>query len=135
MTCFVDTSALLNLLDRSALRHDDASAVWSELLDQTAPLVTTSLVLVETVALVQRRLGLAALRAFHEDVCPVLHVEWLAAPDYQETMATVLAAQQREISLVDWASFLTMRRLGVARCFVFDRHFAAQGFVCLPAAS
>jgi len=37
-------------------------------------LVTTDYVLVETAALLQHRLGMAAVRSFHKNVVPVLEV-------------------------------------------------------------
>jgi predicted nucleic acid-binding protein len=36
--------------------------------------------------------------------------------------------------LVDWTSFLVMRRLGIDRAFTFDPDFTAQGFRVVPSA-
>ncbi len=50
-------------------------------------------------------------------------------------MASVLAfltAGRRALSLVDCASLVVMRRLGVEKAFTFDRHFAEQGFMLIP---
>jgi predicted nucleic acid-binding protein len=33
---------------------------------------------------------------------------------------------------VDCTSFEMMRELGIHNAFTFDRHFAEQGFTCLP---
>jgi predicted nucleic acid-binding protein len=71
---FVDTSAFFAVIDRDEANHDDAARVWAELLAAQATLLTTSYVLVETAALLQHRIGLAALRSFYEDVVPLLHV-------------------------------------------------------------
>jgi predicted nucleic acid-binding protein len=60
---FVDTSALYALLDRDDRRHADAAAIWRRLAEEARPLTTHSYVLVEAFALVQRRLGPAAVRA------------------------------------------------------------------------
>lgn len=51
---------------------------------------------------------------------------------HQRALATLLGAGRREVSLVDWVSFLLMRELGIRHAFAFDRHFAEQGFVVLP---
>ena len=92
-----------------------------------------SAVLVETHALVQHRLGLAAVRAFREDVYPLLHVDWVARELHDGGMGALLSAQRRQLSLVDCISFESMRRRGVRQAFVFDPHFAAQGFLAPPA--
>ena len=44
----------------------------------------------------------------------------------------MLAGGQRAVSLVDWTSFLVMRRRGISTSFAFDDDFAAQGFRTLP---
>ncbi len=72
MTVFVDTSALYAVFDRDDANHEAAKEVWAQLLRASATLFTSNYVLVETTALLQRRLGLAAVRRFHEDVMPVL---------------------------------------------------------------
>lgn len=60
---FVDTSALLALLDADERRHDACAGAWRLLMDEDEPLITTTYVLVESFALVQARLGLRALRS------------------------------------------------------------------------
>jgi uncharacterized protein len=132
VTTFVDTSALLALMDANDRQHAAAYAVWERLLGQDEPLVCTSYVLVETFALLQHRLGLAAVRAFHEDVQPLLHIEWVDAARHGRSVAALLTAGRRQLSLVDCASFEAMRRLALTNAFAFDQHFVEQGFTCLP---
>ena len=128
MTVFADTSAFYALLDGDDANHDAAAAEWRSLLEDEALLLTTGFVLVETLALVQHRLGLEAARAFLEDVYPLLNVEWIAETDFEAGAASVLSAQRMELSLVDCVSFVLMRRLGIRRAFAFDQHFSEQGF-------
>jgi len=45
----------------------------------------------------------------------------------------MLAALNPGVSLVDHASFVTMRELGVTRAFAFDADFESQGFELIPA--
>jgi len=103
-----------------------------ELLTQEADLVCTNYVLVETFASVQRRLGIEAVRAFQEDVVPVLRIEWIDEDVHRTGIAALLVAARRQLSLVDCISFDTMRRLGIKTAFTFDHHFADQGFKCIP---
>lgn len=128
MICFVDTSALYAVLDRDDENHTLARKAWEELLRANAVLVTTNYVLVESFALVQHRLGLPAVRTLHDDVCPVLRVEWVEGTAHQAGVSGVLSANRRDLSLVDCVSFHVMRRMGVKDVFAFDRHFVEQGF-------
>lgn len=133
MTCFVDTSAFFAVLDADDRNHVRATVEWRSLLaDVRTVLVTTNYVLVETLALLQHRLGLVAVQTFDEDIYPLLRVEWMSESNHRSGMSGVLSARRRGLSLVDCVSFDTMRRLGVQHAFAFDVHFAEQGFVCNP---
>ncbi len=66
MSSFVDTSAFLALLDADSAENGAVRTAWETLLDSGEALWCTNYVLVETSALIQRRLGLEALRAFVE---------------------------------------------------------------------
>ena len=124
----MDTSALLAVLNSGDENHARASRSFRSLLEADEPLVTTSYVLVETVALLQHRFGLGAVRGFQDAVAPVLTVEWVDAELHAEGTAALLTANRRELSLVDCVSFACMRRQGLTRAFHFDRQFRDQGF-------
>lgn len=63
---------------------------------------------------------------------PLLSIIWMESEAHTRSVATLLTAGRRQLSLVDCASFEAMRRLGITSVFAFDRHFAQQGFDCLP---
>lgn len=128
MSVFVDTSAFLAVLDAEDKEHGRAKKTWEHLITNDELMICSNYVLVETFALVQRRLGVEAVRTFQEDVYPILNVEWVDESDHRAGVAAVLAASRRELSLVDCVSFEVMRRLGVNRVFCFDPHFEEQGF-------
>ena len=52
----------------------------------------TTYVLLETSALLQHRLGLAALRTFNEDVAPLVRIDWIAEGRHGAAAGAVLAA-------------------------------------------
>jgi len=89
-------------------------------------------VLLETSALLQHRCGLQALRAFYDDVAPLLGVDWISRQRHQAGAEAVLAAGRKKLSLVDRVSFQTMRQNGVRTAFCFDRHYREQGFETIP---
>jgi len=128
MKAFVDTSAFYAALDRNDDFHDRASIVWRSLAEEPSELVTTNYVLVETNALVQRRLGLDALRTFSSTWLPLMSVEWLEATQHEAALEAVLAANRTNLSLVDCSSFACMRRRNIEIAFTYDRHFREQGF-------
>lgn len=128
MATYVDTSAILAVLDADDENHGRADTVWNRILAEGSPLVATNYVLVEAFTLIQRRLGLAAANAFVRDLVPVLRVEWVGEAEHRAAISAVLAAGRRRLSLVDCVSFEVMRRLRLRKCFAFDAHFTEQGF-------
>ena len=128
MTVFVDTSALLALIDADEARHEDACLIWKRLLERDVPIATTNYVLVETYALTQHRLGSAAVRVLTDDLLPVVEVEWVGRELHEKAVSALIAARRRELSLVDAVSFEAMRQHGLDRAFAFDRHFQDAGF-------
>ena len=132
MTVFVDTSAILAVLDAGDRNHLAAAREWRRMNEERMPRVTSSLVVVETFALVQRRAGVAAVRTLNDVLMPVIDVIWLGGEEYAAAVDAVLPANRRNLSIVDCASFALARRLRVEAVFAFDEQFAEQGFVCVP---
>ena len=132
MTVFVDTSALFAVVDANDQNHAAAAATWRELVADHEVLVTSSYVLVETVALLQRRLGLEAVEDLHTDIAPLMQMLWVGAEVHQEAITMLLGAQRRYLSLVDCVSFVLMRQHQCRAAFAFDRHFVEQGLTVVP---
>ena len=128
MSVFVDASGLVALLDADDEHHAQASVSWSLLSATKEPLVTTNYVVLETVAVVQRRLGVKAVEALKQEIGPLLEIEWVDEADHEAGLAAVIAAGRKNLSLVDCVSFAVMRRMGIRRCFTFDAHFEEMGF-------
>jgi predicted nucleic acid-binding protein len=132
MNIFVDTSALYALMDADDRNHTRAGSFWREALLRPAGLYCSNYVLVESLALIQRRLGIAAVHLFLEAIVPLLQVQWITADQHAVAVSALLAAGRRDLSLVDCSSFEVMRQVGVADVFTFDRHFSDLGFACHP---
>lgn len=129
---FVDTSALYAMLDVADASHPVAARRWTALLDvlqldPTAAL-THSGVLTESAALIQRRLGMRALRGLLEVLLPSLEIVWIDAELHRLASTALLAAGHRRLSLVDWTSFTVMRERSITHAFAFDDDFERQGF-------
>ena len=132
MIVLVDTSAFFALVDDRDPNHGRALEAV-ERLTATEDLVTHEYVVVETISLVQRRLGMAALRRFVDDLLPIVDVAWVEPDTHAEAREALLAAGSRSVSLVDRVSFLLMRRRGIGTAFAFDDDFAREGFRTIPA--
>jgi predicted nucleic acid-binding protein len=132
MKLFVDTSALLCLLNATDVNYSPAKAIWEGLIGADTELVTHNYVLVETSALVLRRLGLEALRVFESDVVPILEVVWVTPDVHEAAVGAHMLAASRSLSLVDCVSFEVMRRAGLRAAFAFDAHFGEFGYELVP---
>ena len=134
MTVFVDTSALFAVLDADDRFHAEAGELWEQLIVSAQEMVCTNYALVESFALIQRRLGMEAVRAFEEDISPLIRVHWVSESDHRSGVTAFLTAGRRELNLVDCIIFLVMRQLDLRVAFAFDEDFQAQGFENLAAA-
>lgn len=128
MIIFVDTSAILALINERDRDHESAQIAWEGFSQLGEILVSNNYVLVESLALLQNRLCMDAVALFQTDIVPCLQVEWVDAEQHTNAVNNVISANRRNLSLVDCASFETMRRLGIRVVFAFDPHFAEQGF-------
>lgn len=123
-----DTSALYALLDRADPNHHRAERALNGLRTQDARLVTHGYVVLEVVTLVQRRLGMTAVRRFVDNLLPLMEVVHVDEQLHVAALEGLIAAGQRHVSLVDRVSFLLMRRHGITQAFAFDADFASEGF-------
>ncbi len=125
---FADTSALFALLVATDENHRRSALAFQGLERQRAALVTTSYVLVETYALLARRVGIDAVRKFRGGLAPLLEVVWVDYALHEAALDHALERSRSGISLVDAASFLVMRSSGIEVAFAFDQHFRTAGF-------
>ncbi|MBF0328157.1 MAG: PIN domain-containing protein [Nitrospirae bacterium] len=128
MNIFIDTSGFIAVLNADDDMHVRAKEVWIKMISDRTNLITNNYILVETFALVQSRLGMAAVRAFQEDILPLIHVEWVDEISHKMGVSALLATGRKKLSLVDCVSFETMRKLALRNVFTVDKHFKDQGF-------
>lgn len=132
---FVDTSALYALLDEDKDNHEQAASWLTG--TGAAPdltLTTSSYVVVETAALVQRRLGTEGVRTLVDAYLPAISTVFIDERLHRPAVAAWLATLRRRNSLVDHVSFEVMRDRGIGTAFAFDLDFVAAGFDTVPSA-
>lgn len=132
MNLFADTTALYAVLDADDSKHTKAKPFWDKIIKNDDILLCHNYILVETSALVLKRLGVEAVRVFEQDIFPILRVIWVTKEVHSAAVSAHLMADRRTLSLVDCVSFEVMRRTGVRKAFAFDRHFQDYGYeICL----
>lgn len=129
----VDTSAVLAYFDARDPHHDPAVDWIRDATSRRQALMTHSHALGEMIALLQSRLGNAAVAGFVAEMQPLIETVWVGADLHDAGVQAMLAADRRRLSLVDCVSFVVMRSRGIDTAFAFDRDFAAQGFRTVPA--
>jgi predicted nucleic acid-binding protein len=128
VSVFADTSAFYALMVRGAPSHDVARTTFAKLLEGRRPLLTTSLVIMETMSLLQNRVGLAAARDFDEHVAPVVRVHWVDEPLFRLGAERLWREDQPGLSLVDCVSFEFMKAERLTTAFAVDPQFSEAGF-------
>lgn len=128
MNIFADTSGLFALLVKNDYMYLRAREIFNYLAKQNAQLVTSSFVLAETTALLQRRVGMEAVHDFNSKVLPLVEVIWVDDKWYTRAIQRLFAINNRDVSLVDCISFEIMESLEIDHVFGFDRHFEENGF-------
>ncbi len=132
MSIFVDTSAFLAVLNKDDHFHFDAKKTWEEINRSEELLICSNYILVETIALLQHRFGVEAIRIFEQDIQPVLDLFWVNQEIHRAAMSFVMTINRRKLSLVDCSSFEIIRSLQIENVFTFDPHFLEQGFKIIP---
>ena len=131
MSVFADTSGLYALLVGSDDGHGDVVHAFRDVVSQQRTLWTTSYVVVETVALLQHRVGLESVRDFDDHVFPLLSVEWVSDELHRRGMRRLSRENRRRLSLVDCVSLEFMRQQAIEDVLGLDRHFEEAGFALL----
>ena len=88
--------------------------------------LTHNYVLVESLALLQHRLGIAALKLARSS--SAFDVVWVERPLHEEAARKLARARSRRVSFVDQVSFLVMRSKGIGTALAFDPDFEREGF-------
>lgn len=122
---FLDTSAIYALADANDPNHARAVDLFDDALKERV--LVHSYVIVESVALLQNRLGLPVALQFLRD-SEAFTVHWVASADHRRAVRLLGERGRRGLSLVDCVSFLVMRRHSLAEALAFDPDFEMEGF-------
>lgn len=134
MTLFVDTSGWAAPVLRNTPNHEEMAAYAQLVTRATRPLITTNYVLTEVVALLTSRSRLPRLRILQllQQIRQTVRVVHIDLETDQKAWALLDQYADKDWSLVDAASFVVMRQLGLQEAFTSDQHFVQAGFVRVP---
>jgi predicted nucleic acid-binding protein len=124
---FLDTSAIYAWADTADPNHHASVRRLQAILDRGETLLTHNYVLVESIALLQTRLGLAAAIKLATDATAFV-IEWVDDDLHASGLRELRRSKKRRVSLVDHISFLVMRRHDVTTALAFDPDFTSTGF-------
>jgi uncharacterized protein len=133
---FVDTGAWMACADRHDPAHQACMAARDATLEAGRVLITTDIVIDETLTLIRFRLGLAAANAWWEQIDGSARLRWERVENDRFERARHLFFQYRDkdLSFTDCTSFAIMRELRLTTVITTDGHFRQVGFDVLPAA-
>lgn len=125
LVAFVDSSAIVALVDRNDATHEAAVAAYRDLLTQGYKLFTTNFVVAETVSLLAEGAGAGVARQWLRDHrLAVYHAD---EQDERRARALVIGSHsERGLSYVDAVSLVVMERLGIADAFAVDTNFLSE---------
>ena len=131
---FADTSGFVATFDARDASHAAMGQAWRELATSRERIVTTQLVLAETVTHVRRRAGWEPSRQVGEAILRSDAIELVSLDGEQLEAAwrEFVRNGDPKLSLCDTASFVVMRERGIRRALTRDHHFADAGFELIP---
>lgn len=132
---FVDTGAWFAAQVVGDAHHKEAANALRSLLALPIVLVTTNHVIGETYTLLRVTRGYTACRSFLESLDQTKRLERIFLSQDLERRAFTILDRYRDhaFSFVDATSFAFMRAERIRHAFAFDSHFAAAGFLRVPA--
>jgi uncharacterized protein len=132
MKIFIDTSAFYALCSSSDHDHISAAECFENIVSARGILFTSNYVLLETLSLIQRRHGFEKAGEFLKILENNIEILWVGKEQHLKASRYWQAKGERNLSLVDCASFILMKEEGIEETFCFDDHFAKEGFTALP---
>ena len=127
----VDTSAIYAFVSSGDRFHTQSREIYSELLERGDLLYTTSYVLVESSALIHRRLGFEPLMAFMESIQGVWETLWIYQSTHEQIWDRMKSRRGSRLSLVDWSVVVSAEETR-STIFAFDSDFAQEGLTVIP---
>jgi predicted nucleic acid-binding protein len=133
---FVDSGAWIALLNQKDPHHDDAVAIYNDLVQQNAQLLTTDYVIDETVTrlrydwshsgAVQFLNFIKRTKEATEEI-GALTIAAINSTSFQEAERLFRQYNTATLSFTDCTSFVICQQYKISEAFAFDQHFTMMG--------
>lgn len=124
---FLDTSAIFALADAADKDHALAKTLFGQAMKQGEDFFLHNYIIIESIALIQRRLGLPQAKKVLEETAKFYTV-WVGNSLHRQAMEYFRNRATKDLSFVDCVSFIVMRHQGATTVFAFDDDFNKHGF-------
>lgn len=125
LVAFVDSSAIVALVDANDNTHSAAVSAYADLMQQGYKLFTTNHVIAETVDLLGTGVGPDIARRWLRDHrLPIYHAD--EQDERRAKMLVISSRSPRGLTFVDAVSLVVMEKFSVADAFAVDPHFLSE---------
>src|SRR5205823_13644881 len=133
---FVDTGGWMACADRADPAHVACTAARDTTLEAGRILITTDVVVDETLTLIRFRLGLAAANVWWRQIDGSARLRWerIENERFERARNLFFEYRDKDLSFTDCTSIALMRELKLTTVITTDRHFQQVGFEVLPSA-
>lgn len=127
----MDTGAWVALAATQDPFHLRARELWERLRRDSARVVSSTPVVIETFTFLDRNGSRALAQAWAKSLSELRELRLLGCSAVELGQAWQFLEDRRlhRLSLVDATSFVLMKGHGIRRAFTFDHHFAVAGFL------
>jgi predicted nucleic acid-binding protein len=131
----IDTSAFLAASDSKDAAHGEMVSAFDRLgRGAFGAAVTTNYVLIESLSLIRRRLGVEKAKVFARVTRDPkgVRIIWVDSDLHDAAAEMMFAHPDKQWSIVDCSCFVTMTQLGIRQALTLDDDFERAGFLKVP---
>ena len=137
MTCFIDASAWVALVNKDDDNHSAAKSYFESLLENNAKIITNNIVLDEAVAELSNKVDRALARRFmqiiDESIITIhLRMDWISRRVRKQVLHQFLKSDDTDLELRHYYILETVRRKNADIIFSFDQRLKETGFPLMP---
>jgi predicted nucleic acid-binding protein len=126
-----DTSAFYALISKNDIFHEKAKITYIDIIRKEEILYTTNYILVETIALIHRRLGFDIVSKFFIPVINKFSIFWIDENWHKKGWEIFQEKKGEKFSFVDCTTLVIVKELD-ATLFTFDEQFKKENIKTIP---
>jgi len=137
MTCFIDSSAWVALVNKDDNNHAAAKAYFESLLENNAKIITNNIVLDEAIDTLSKTVSQQVARQFmqivDESIITIhLRMDWISRRVRKQVLNQFLKTDEATLALRHYYILETIRRKSADIIFSFDQRLKVTGFPMMP---